>query len=928
MSKSVRFAHIETVNNNRRIRISDRRMPRGYPIRILPGWQNRLAEGARIRAVDNSGNIFISNGQFSPLAGSGQNHRGSIIGSVVRYNSQHEEVGSPFVVPLGAYKFIDQVEHVNRTIEILPAGNLGKLTVVERRTDAKGLPEDSAAHLYAINREGLQLIKDNIRDLNWITDISIVQQSSRADAVISFRIPDGTVKQLTIPGNLLKDNEGKTLLNNKSAGITSTEDIYQSNFYTGETFLFRPRLADFEGRGNLRIVVHKVDRYTIDAPAELAKTLKHPDGTIKIFPSTAASAIQVGKRWIPLSITEALTHTEMLNLGEEGLSQIWHGIIKSAIGPQTRFGNIGEISGEYPRDPFFYGLQVFTSHAIREKYGDTSALNRAKSLRAGRGIQSGRTHVMTRDLLENMLFADVMETNNQNYSKVSNYANWLWGPGVSEDTQMEIASWILGARMHVLKKVVALMSAEKEWGRYKVQNTERYDYSEELFRTPFRLVIEDIIKGRLMGTKPTLMKWAEMSEITAGRTWYKKILGQIMETSAIPVYLASFGYVFFYPVDVLYFMGSWFTRTFFSSVNYILQLTSIGYGSKDRPWNNPVNFMKDVRDGLSTGFWNNPSIELTFAYNYFKGAMEQFLMRHQYATFVSTVSGGGQGIPKINKAIAQGGMAVTGAAIARYVAYLALGGIDPMLTEPALAIAPVANLGFGAYQFAVFANSYKFMQKYGQRRAPQRSYSSTGEPLTSIIVKAKENLFADILGSNPKFSFAFNDSASNVLRIKGKMTEHERDALLALFPGKKKKEQRDAIRDMHDASNEEASISFAEYTEFSAIARRSANDLFGLSYTDLFSQRETLMKLLEKLGAMTVEREFSIGFDNPNRDLANQMLELYSTIEMAICLNATRDLRKDRKNLDAMLALKRILTETREYIVMRTAEEMFAQLGL
>jgi hypothetical protein len=293
------------------------------------------------------------------------------------------------------------------------------------------------------------------------------------------------------------------LLKNEKAGMTGEQDLYQSHdaagqpTYVDETERFKPQLDIYSG--NIRLVVHKVDRKTVTLRTGLRIA---EGGRVKIFPAAADAMVQLENgTWIPVATPEPLTHLEQIDYH---FSQVNEGQIKQVIGPQTRFGENDNISSEYVRDPYFYGLTITALFSTIEKYGENFAINRAKAVRAFRGIQSGRTHCMPWQLLYNEM-ADVLETNNHYYRKLSNFAEEIWGPGVSEDTQMEMAYWLKGIRMWVVKEMVALMAAEKKWGNYNVQNTTRYNYSEVLFNLSFLLSRLDLIEGRMLGRQSVMM---------------------------------------------------------------------------------------------------------------------------------------------------------------------------------------------------------------------------------------------------------------------------------------------------------------------------------------------------------------------------------------------------------------------------------------
>jgi len=638
-----------------KLRIHDVHIPRGTAIFVPRGWDRSLREDLKIQQIVTPGADL------------------SMIGKVFSYDKDGKESGDPSVIPLGNYVIRDRAEHVQAVVEIVPAVNNhgeiipNELTVIERRMDTTGLQEDRSKYIYTLTAEGARKIEEEIIDINWIDDVRITPKN-KVKITYTVETPTGrfTPAPLVLEAGDFHDNDNKPLLANPESHMGKTDDLYQSHlknsdgvlrpFYTPETERFKPWIDEYNG--NLRLIVHKVTRKPIKLPTDTE--LKIPtDGTVKIFPSAAdAEVVLEGGERIPLTLKEPLKRLELI---DKKLSRVLEGLIKSAIGPQTRFGEPDNISSEYPRDPYFYGF-VFGLYRIIEQFGENFGVNRAKAIRAFRGIESGRTHVMPWKLLHNSL-ADVMETNSKFYKKLSNFAEELWGPGVSEDCQMEIGYWLKGIKMWVVKEMVALMPAEKEFGRYDKQNTQRYDYSEALFMLSFILAKCDLLEGRVLGKRPIMMNWAEMSEIAAGRTWYKWAIAKLPELASIPLYLMTLGHILCYPVDLYYFMAAWVFRTGASGVNYTRHLLSLGYG-------------------FITGFWKNPATELMLLKGYLKGAVRQFLDRNQYGTFVTTVSGTGEVIPKDYKSWIRNFATTTAISLVFTGASLGLGGLAFWLVLP------------------------------------------------------------------------------------------------------------------------------------------------------------------------------------------------------------------------------------------------------
>ncbi len=853
------FNKLGTVNKGKTVRVTNCHIPRGLPIKLMPVWSRGLKEGFRMNAVDNSGNIYLTNGVFTPIpptSGASHNLRGQILGKVLRLDTAGQQAVSPSIVSLGRYKILDQTTHVRNALEIVPTpGKANKLTVIERRVLTKGLVDDASAHIYNIKSDAAAEIERAIPDLGWIQDIRITEDKK---ALITYQLPNGTKHTLTLEPNAFIDNFGKMLLDNKRAKISSLTNIYQSDVYVPETGRFQPKIDYYNG--SLRLILHKVDRYEIDKP----KDLDVSTGTVKIFPSAANAAIQVKGEWLPLTLDQPLRSPDLIHLGETGFSKVQEGETKSVIGPQTRVGNEHNMSLEYPRDPYFYGLNIRAPFYQKVVHGENFGINRGKSLRARRGIQSGRTHMMPWELLFDELFADVMETNSQYGKKLSNYAHWLWGPGVSEDTQMEAVAWMLGARMYVVKEMVAFMTAEKAWGNYNTQNTKRYNLSESLFVTPFRLVLKDLLHDKFLNRLPAFMSWQAMSEIAAGRTWYKWVLGKFMELGAIPVFLSMLGTALWFPVDLTYYIIAWSTRTIFSSIAYMKQLTSIGYGAVSKIGHDITNNMnynsftrfiknplKNLRDYFKTGFWRNVAYELSFLNGYLGGALKQHNSRMQFATFALTVGGSPADQLKASKKVVAGLGIATGIALSiTSLSLFVFGGLSQLIFP--LGIAIVANVFFGLYGIGLILKSLSLMKRELKKPAEAK----------------KEADFEQEFG-----------------------------------------------------------IEHAQYNLIAQKLDKHASGEITLSYEELFNNIHTLKAILKTIGCLKGGAT-DTGFQNSWRNVGNVIIELYTNAEMIVCVEAIKALRKDKNDAEARLAIKKLLRETREYIVMETASKLYWGLGL
>ncbi|MFA5113462.1 MAG: hypothetical protein WC529_04090 [Candidatus Margulisiibacteriota bacterium] len=852
------YYKVAMLEHNRRIRIDDVRIPRGTSILVARGWDRTLREGLKIDQLKLQGHDRM-------------------MGMVFRYAADGQELAGQAIVELGHYKVLDRARHIEAVVEIVPSDKAGKLTVIERRLDTTGLSEDRSKYVYTLTDSAAKLIEAEVIDLAWIKDIALDQHG----VTVKFVTPGveaSTERTVRLPAAAFRDNAGKPLFGNPEARVAGAGDVYQSRFYTTETERFRPELDYFNG--NLRLIVHKVDRYEIDLPAGLQIAAGE---TVKIFPSGVDAVATVAGREVPLTVGEPLTK-QLQEMIDPNLSQVQEGQIKSAIGPQTRFGESDNLSSNYPRDPYFYGLMIFALHRSVEKWGENFAINRAKAVRAFRGIQSGRTHVMPWELLYKE-FADVFEANGDHLRKLSNFAEEIWGPGVSEDTQMEMAYWLKGIKMWVVKEMVALMSAEKEWGRYDIQNTKRYDYSEVLFNLSALLAKTDIVQGRFLGRKPVLMKWAEMSEITAGRTWYKMPFAKLTELAAIPTYLLSFGHVLWYPVDLAYFVGAWLFRTVASSVNYTRHLLSLGYGFK-------------------TGFWKNPAEELTMLRGYYKAAMDQFLRRYQYGTFVPTVSGSGAAIPDDYKALIRRNAWATGVSAVVTGVMLGLGGLASWLALPL----GIAAIPLGLSLYAKGFNAF---------RGWKRGLVAAGGAATAAAGLGLAIFGAPVLWATP-LSLALIANIGFGLYSLGLLVKAQ--------SAMKKATREDEL--IKAGNRHQGAVDKADQAKLAAVAAKLAADKLALGYKDLYLLRGELAALLRKLQVMDEAGRIVQGVQHTNRLFSHQVIDQYAALEMAICVKACRELAVDKNDRPAREALLWLLRESREYLVVDMAAKFYRRLNL
>ncbi len=892
------YYRARTLDQGRRLVIDNIHIMSGKSIFIPRGWDRGMAEGLKPEEIDRSGNIFIANGQFTPQLENGQppqNYKGQMLGRVLGYDEagNAQALGT---IPLGNYIVQDRASHLQAIVEITPSSEPGKLAVVERRLDMLGLPEDRSKYVYTLTQAGTRMLLEQVVDYRWITDVRV----DKNHVEVVYRLPSGAVRSTRLPAIAFRDNDDKALLKNCAANMSRVDDLYQSQAYVRETERFKPAIDEMHGQ--LRLIVHKVKRYDIPAP----KGVKFPaNGQVKIFPASADAAAKINGQWIPLDLAEPLfdhmpeaclkagLQIENAEVTDElsvdlKLSQVNEGQIKQAIGPQSRFGEPNNISSEYVRDPYFYGLTMEAMFRTIERYGEQFAINRGKAVRAFRGIESGRSHVMPYTLLFNA-FADILPTNNQYLGKLANFAEDIWGPGVSEDTQMEMAYWLKGLKMWVVKELVVLIAAEKEWGRYNTQNTQRYNFSEVLFNLSFMLSKIDVLEARVLGRKPVLMSWAEMSEITAGRTWYKMPHAKILENLTIPIYLLSLGHVLFYPVDLTYFIGAWLFRTVASSVNYTRHLTSLGYG-------------------FLTGFWKNPALELTMMGGYARAAWKQFLERNQYGTFALTVGGSGDLIPSLNRNMVRGFALTTGTSLAFTTVMLTLGGAAAWLALPfGLAAIPLGLSLFAKGMGGRHGRWGKFVRAAGGGALVLggATAAALGAPVlfTSALSVA--------LIANMTFGLYSLGLLGRAISDIRKATRE--DEIL-----KREKAKQPTNKQILEAEHELTLVRIQQ-------ALRAGKQ--HISYEELHEKRENLRSILKDIDALDAKGRQKQGAEHPYRFEIFRIKDCFADIEATIAKKACADLANNTNLATAREALLDILRTSHEYVIIDFVAKMYRRFG-
>jgi len=836
IGNGTRMYDLAVTHNGSQLRLSNFRTPRGMIIDVAPGWRHDIAgqllrPGMPITEVFNSGDIYLgADGAFYPfqIPGASGNYRGRVIGNAIgfvpdQYGISSRAFQSPRAIALPNWwgSSLGQFEHVGNSLVGRLSARRGYMTVIERRPEAEGMDIDSAKYIYSITPEGSHALCNELcHDFNWIRDVRITPRGVE----IVYDRPGTGLTSFDMSPDMFLDNDGLPLLGNRTAGMVSAADFFQDDFYSQETAPYRPWIDEYN-YGQLALILTKTRAYDIRIPRGVSLEMSD-----RIFFTTASAAARVGNTYVPLHINEPLQELDTLT----PFSQTVAAETTSSSSPQNKLCDEGPIGGEYPRDDYFYGLQRFCMAELIMRFGSNFAMNRNKALRAGRGIQSGRNHTLSFEMMFDRLLADIMDTNSAFRKKLSDFGKYRWQAGVSEDTQMELVTWLLGYKMYVMSETTDVEAQETTWASFMKQNGFRYNFSESLFTPQIPFVLSDIY-ARFRMDRQIYMDWAEMSEIAAGATWYKVPFAKSAELSAIPAFLGSKGEILFFPVDYTYFCASWLYHTVASALNYKLQLNSLGMGL------------------LSTGLWKNPAIEWSFLRGYFTNELSQYVYRQQFAGFVMTRGGGGNIDANDMWTVGSLTAAIGGATVFGF-AKLSIGGWEQLLPLTR-GFGLLANLGFGTFLTAQLLKSYSIMVR------ENRLIKNPVDVVTADQFRA----------DHPQAYTNYETVAAQMGRTIGGTRIDEQGSSAA----------------MQD------------------------------SYEELFSRRTLIRQSLSDIGALGTSERIKIDSQNPYREFAYRIADLYYSIEMTIMLKAKHCLDQNPDDAEARAALAGILSETREYQVIQ-----------
>ena len=133
-------------------------------------------------------------------------------------------------------------------------------------------------------------------------------------------------------------------------------------------------------------------------------------------------------------------------------------------------------------------------------------------------------------------------------------------------------------------------------------------------------------------------------------------------------------------------------------------------------------------------------------------------------------------------------------------------------------------------------------------------------------------------------------------------------------------------KNMGDYAREKAADS-ASYQDILASTRAfSAGSI--TDYNEMFDCRAALKGLLINLNAINKNGRVALYRTNAYGLVANEMLDIYTNLEMAISLKATDDLRQNIGNLAARQAVRDMLHSTKNFMVVDTLAKTFRKLHL
>jgi len=827
----------------------------------------------------------------------------------------------PFVVEIGELgdkgnvnRDMNQGEHADSVIEMVPAGN--ELKVTELRKVNEGPKSDASVIFYTFdiaamngkivdvsNEKGLYIRQDDM--LSWLrradrrdcvdkkgnSTVKVVpikvQDKKGKEVITGYKVeitwhPAGTdiYETVRIDGKYLLDNHGKPLLGNKELGITSLDDIFQADEYTPETIGLMPTIDSYAD-GGLKLKLQLVHTYYIDKPyagKEEEDKRKEFDKKIagkkfQIFPSAAYSAVKINGTWLPMNTV--VTHEGTLKMDE---CLITDAETVAAVNEQNRVGF-------YPndwvkeQDSYFYGLEETQSPRDRVRHGTNFGLNFFKGL-SNEGICSGRTYITWWNEFVNA--ATYLEpTTNPNFIKPCEDKP-TQGWSVSEDEKMKQVQRMYGKVMQVIKVAFDtqsllggnVMVAEDDIVAWVNQRKNRYPFSERLFVKRFDLFLRQalgkqfsgIIPESLLRTIPNTITPRQATEIAAGWGWYKYSVALFTGIASLIAYIGSGGILQMIPWEITIMTTAWVLKNFTAPVAYARQMVSLG---------------KKPRQALKMGFITNPSVELTIAWDQFRNAFEQWVRRNQWANFILT-SGGGKAIGWQNFAFSS--ICTAGISVALYY------GILSLLAGPTIGIA-AGTFFLGLILFQFLAN-LKFMigliDWKASWKAKEFKPKANASPLSEELMREQEKI--DI-------------KATLEASVKAKKLD------------KKTVQVPSAKRPLID-----------EYrllkTQISA-----GVPLPAASYYELFRLRTKIKQILRGMKGIDKEGNVAITEHSNEAGVISAMLDTYSKIETAICMKAERELKRDNSNATALLAIKMIVDDTTDYVVGYYAQQILARVG-
>jgi len=308
-----------------------------------------------------------------------------------------------------------------------------------------------------------------------------------------------------------------------------------------------------------------------------------------------------------------------------------------------------------------------------------------------------------------------------------------WRSGVSEDEQLGSAvRLLLGGSLAYTNEDLAIAQQETEYGALETQDWKRYNTAMQLFwDVKLKLVMKDIIDGRIRGNQPVFFTDKEVFEAMLASTWYFWPLAERERWKAPVYYLLSLGHLVPYPVDQPIFLPLFAADFAARGAMYSLARLNSGIG-------------------LWWSFVKGPSKDLAFIGPAWKGIDKLFAEDWQYGQFMISGEAAGAGIsPSYKKTVrfmrAASMMALlTGA-------FSAATSMD--LTSMTSQIGPIINIAWGSYMLGLLNKAvglHKEFEKGLDEDETREKFSLSpaveGEALLATLMRWRGEAYSSLQG--------------------------------------------------------------------------------------------------------------------------------------------------------------------------------------